>query len=292
MKKLVPPRIQIPIWRKSERKTPMSILIGIICPDGIVVASDSHITDILQGTYSSVDKISVVDFSDQQVLIAQAGAQSVTNRVVDKIREKASGIKIANENTVIKIVEDSIRETNEPLSEQQKDYVRQHGAELMVAFYIGKSPHLYVVSVLGDGILVPSEKPFATSGVGSYLASYLLDEHAEPKAGTSLAFATLIFVLKKVKDTTKFCGGDTVVKWLCPSPIRLRARCIPRAFRPSAVPRSAVRGAGSCRSCPPDDVASRLRLESGHRPDATRGRKFAAGFGQTLTGRWKPSVTS
>jgi transposase-like protein len=50
----------------------MSVLIGIICPEAIVLAADSHITETGMGTFDSVDKISVVDFwPGDEVLVAQ-----------------------------------------------------------------------------------------------------------------------------------------------------------------------------------------------------------------------------
>ena len=52
----------------------MSVLIGIICPEAIVLAADSHITETVNGTFSSVDKISGIKFwLNDQILVAQAG---------------------------------------------------------------------------------------------------------------------------------------------------------------------------------------------------------------------------
>jgi 20S proteasome alpha/beta subunit len=51
----------------------MSILIGIICPEAIVLATDSHITETRNGTFTSVNKITRVHFWLDEVLIAHAG---------------------------------------------------------------------------------------------------------------------------------------------------------------------------------------------------------------------------
>jgi 20S proteasome alpha/beta subunit len=190
----------------------MSILIGIICPDGIIVASDSQVTDPYQGTFSYTNKISTVSFNIDEILVAQAGLSSITNRIVETMQAKSKGIKITNHQIVSKIVEDSIRESKQDLDEDQKKYVEQNGAELMVAFYVNGTPYLHTVNVIGSGILEPSTKLFATAGIGSYLANYLLREFVEPKEGVELAIATSIFVIKKVNDNTKFCGGETNVK--------------------------------------------------------------------------------
>jgi len=118
----------------------MSILIGIICPEAIVLAADSHITEAYEGTFASVNKISSVKFwPNDEVLIAQAGLWPLTNRIVERIREKAKGVRIINTETVTKIVEDSIRESKSPLDEEQEKYVNENPPALMLAFYIGKT---------------------------------------------------------------------------------------------------------------------------------------------------------
>ena len=194
----------------------MSILIGIICPDVIVIASDSQITESQMGTHSYMDKISVVNFLADQVLVAHAGHQTITKRVVEIMREKAKGIKISNAQIVTEIIEESVRESKSKLDDEQKEHVRIHGASLMLAFYALGKPHLYSIDVCGAGIANREENGYATAGIGSYLANYLLAEFAEPKALFGLAISTSILVMKKVKDNTLYCGGDTIVKFLVP----------------------------------------------------------------------------
>ena len=81
-KNLVWTRGERPPLRKNVGKNSMSVLIGIICADAIVLAADSQITDLISGEFSDVDKISVVEFSpNDQVLIAQGGLWPLTNRI-------------------------------------------------------------------------------------------------------------------------------------------------------------------------------------------------------------------
>jgi 20S proteasome alpha/beta subunit len=216
-KMLVPPLGPAPKLRIIGSPISMSILIGIICPEAIVVAADSHATEKGMGTYSSVAKISVVEFwPGEEVLVAQAGLWSLTNRIIDTLRKKAVGTRITSAETVTKLLEDSIRESKMPLDKEQRDYVTKNPPALMLAFYIGKAPCLYTVEVYGHGISVSASNHFATTGIGAYLANYLLGEFAEPKAHSDVAIATSIFVIKKVKENTKFCGGDTKIRRIVP----------------------------------------------------------------------------
>jgi hypothetical protein len=86
----------------------------------------------------------------------------------------------------------------------------------MLAFYVGKKPHLYAVKPSGHGIASSAEEHYASEGIGKFLADYLLREYAAPKTHSDIAIATSIFAIKKVKDTTKYCGGNTTIKRIVP----------------------------------------------------------------------------
>jgi 20S proteasome alpha/beta subunit len=195
----------------------MSVLIGIICPEAIVLSADSQITDLTTGEFSYVDKISTVKFfPNDHVLVAQGGLWQLTNRIVEIMREKARAVKITSAQSVTQIVEDSIRAAKFPLDEKQQEYVNQCPSGLLIAFYVGKSPHLYTVDCYGSGIVCAAERHYATMGAGSaVLASYLLNEYTLPKSHSDFAIAASIFATAKVKEHQKaLCGGDTIIKRL------------------------------------------------------------------------------
>ena len=197
----------------------MSVLIGIICPEAIVLAADSQITDPHTGNFSYVDKISVVKFwPGDEVLVAQAGLWPLTNRVIQIMRKKAETIKITSEGIVAAILEDSIRDVKRPLDKEQKAYVDQHQTGFMLAFYVGKKPHIYTINFYGGGFVNVEDRHFATIGVVE-LADFLLSEYAAPKSHSDMAISSSVFTIKKVKDNNKFCGGDTIVKRIAPMPM-------------------------------------------------------------------------
>lgn len=204
-----------PLLREYVGKRAMSVLIGIICPEAIVLAADSQITDLSTGEFSYVDKVSVVKFfPNDHVLVAQGGLWQLTNRVIEIMREKARAVKITSTHSVIQIVEDSIRAAKFPLDKKQQEYVNQCQSGLLIAFYVGKTPQLYTVDCYGSGIVCAAEKHYATLGAGAaVLASYLLNEYALPKSHSDLAIAASIFAISKVKEHQKaLCGGDTIIK--------------------------------------------------------------------------------
>lgn len=219
LKNLVSTRGERPPLRKYVGKKSMSVLIGIICPEAIVLAADSQITNTRTGDFSYVDKISVVDFwPDDEVLVAQAGLWPLTNRVIQIMRKKAKGVKITSAEIVTGILEDSIREAKKPLDKDQKALVDQHQTGLMLAFYVGKKPHIYTIDIYGCGFVNAEDKHYTTIGVVD-LAEFLLREYAAPKSHSDMAIASSIFAIKKVKDNNKFCGGDTTIKRIAPLPV-------------------------------------------------------------------------
>jgi 20S proteasome alpha/beta subunit len=56
----------------------MTVIIGIICREAIVLAADSQIIDTNSGIPTFIDKISVVEFRFGEILVAQAGLWPLT----------------------------------------------------------------------------------------------------------------------------------------------------------------------------------------------------------------------
>jgi 20S proteasome alpha/beta subunit len=195
----------------------MTILTGIICPDAIVLAADSQMTEAGLGTIGFKDKISIVHFAnDEQALIASAGAPSITDYIVELVQQKARGVKITNPRTVTDIIENAIGEYKAPLDDDQKEYGKEHGGELILAFYASGKPYLYTIAVYGgSGKAATAGCHYVAAGVGKWTADYLLREFAVPGAKAQAAIGTSIYVIRKVKrHQAAYCGGDTIVKWL------------------------------------------------------------------------------
>ncbi|HXC35621.1 MAG TPA: hypothetical protein VNV43_07070, partial [Candidatus Acidoferrales bacterium] len=195
-------------------------LIGIVCPDAIVLAADSQITHSGLGSHVYFNKITTLDSRIDQLLIAQAGLPGMSNRVIEIMRDKLRAIQIGQPREIAQIAEDSVREAKKNLDREQKKYGKDYGAELMLAFYAGSRPYLYTIDVYGTGIANPSDNDYATAGIGKYVANYLLSEIAEPKEGAGIAISTCIYVIKKIKEHQKsYCGGETNIKWLWQVPV-------------------------------------------------------------------------
>jgi 20S proteasome alpha/beta subunit len=204
-------------WPKPKRKkTPVTLIIGIICKDAIVLAADSQTTKGIS-KQPGTNKISVVKFSNGKALVAESGSASLSNRAIQIFQTKAEGVKMENELSVAKIAEEAVREIRNSLTSLHpgntsptdwQDFFGQeiNYFELMVAYYFGDKPCLYKLNPLWC-IPVPTTSYFMTSGIAGDLANYILKEHTEPKMDSEFASVIAIKVVEDAIEYVEGCGS-------------------------------------------------------------------------------------
>jgi hypothetical protein len=78
---------------RTKRKSRVTIIIGIICKDAIVLASDSQTTSGGMKR-TDTDKISSIKFATKPVLVAEAGNAGTSARALEILRGLARDIPI------------------------------------------------------------------------------------------------------------------------------------------------------------------------------------------------------
>jgi 20S proteasome alpha/beta subunit len=206
--------------RKQKRKTPVTIIVGIISDGEIVLASDSQTT---YGTAkrSDVEKISVIEFSNAVALVAESGAAQLTGRAVELLQEKAKGKELSDYRMVADLAQESLREvkssvikSNEGCNFSEDKWERyfrdDNQADLMVAHYFENRPYIYTVDI-SNCIANKAKLHYEAIGCGANLGGYLLSELSYPKMDSELAAAIAVYVVESVKKHDAYCGGDTKV---------------------------------------------------------------------------------
>jgi hypothetical protein len=101
-------------FRKLNPHPKVTVAIGLISskkgrPPHMIFASDSQTT---YGAAKSLDaqKISVVNFADAQVLVAQSGLAELADAAIEIMRKRAKDVPLENEESAAKIVQESVRE--------------------------------------------------------------------------------------------------------------------------------------------------------------------------------------
>jgi 20S proteasome alpha/beta subunit len=195
----------------------VTIIVGIICDDAIVLASDSQTTT---GTVKrcDTDKIGVVAFANVNVLVAQSGYETFSGQAVDVLCGLAKDKEITNYRMVAELAEQAMRQLKDKVRFQQgdctmeelRDFVWKHelGCELMMAYYYEGRPYIFTIDMI-VGVANRVNSFYTAIGCGGSLGSYLLSEYAMSSMLSDYAATISVFVVDKVKNHDAYCGGDT-----------------------------------------------------------------------------------
>jgi 20S proteasome alpha/beta subunit len=247
-----PSRIGHPFQKLKKRKTPVTLIIGIVCKDGIVLAADSQTTKGISfgaAKSCSTDKINVIEFENGKALVAESGSASLSNSVIEAMHRKAKGVKIENELTIAKLAEDSVREIRSSITnlhptntapENWQDFFSRdiNYFELMIAYYFDQTPCLYTLNPLWC-IPIKVTSYFDTSGIASDLANYILKEHTEPKMDSEFASVIAVKVIEDAIEYVEGCGSPTkvaIIKPPMPQPDLLQVISPSQPFYPPLLP--------------------------------------------------------
>jgi len=137
---------------ESDQKTTVTLIIGIICRDGIVVASDS------QTTYggrkrNDTEKIDRVKFKNAEALIAQAGDTEWGTIVVEHVKDEAAQKEIDDRWALAYMVDGQVDALQRrymkgfdilnPKSEDFKNTFEGHKMSFMMAHYHDEKPFIF-----------------------------------------------------------------------------------------------------------------------------------------------------
>jgi 20S proteasome alpha/beta subunit len=212
-------------WPKPKRKTIVTLIVGIICKDAIVLAADSQTTRGFAKQLGT-NKINTVEFQNGKVLVAESGSASLSTAAIEIFQRKARGIKIESDSTVGDLAKESVREVVKGITEHlgtvSSDTERQtflfqevNYFELMIAYYFEGKPHLEKLNPAWC-IPVRATSYFATSGIAGDLANYILLKHTTPEMDCKLAFVIGIKVLLDAINNVEGCGHPIKVALIFP----------------------------------------------------------------------------
>jgi 20S proteasome alpha/beta subunit len=207
------------IFRRVPIKSkPVTLIIGIICKDGIVLAADSQTTKS-DAKVLGTNKITAVGTADGEFLIAESGSADLSNRAIEIINRKSDSLLLQDVEAIPRMVRESMREVTQELTStlclnpNSPDLERQEFLlaetnyyELMVAFYFCKEPHLFLLRS-GFGPPIRAKSHFLTSGIGGDLADFILKAYTEPEMDTDFASVIAVKTVQDVSENIEGCGG-------------------------------------------------------------------------------------
>src|SRR6266540_918011 len=211
--------------RKVARKRkPVTLIVGIVCPDGIVVASDSQ-TTWGSGKSWTAQKMTEMIYAYGRTLVAESGAVLTSAAVVGKLSEMANDKKLFGEHSLSELAESAVRKVRDKLrsqnfdcsSEELQQFIEANelDAELMIAQYVGIAAQIDTIK-LSIGLSHRAKSFFETVGSGSDLANYLLTDLCDPKMNSREASVIAVHTVETVKRHNPYCGGPTKLGILQP----------------------------------------------------------------------------
>jgi len=205
----------------------MTIIVGAICTEGLVLASDSQAGSLRGVHVKRLDYTKIYDFSFDGTTIAITGAGETPfiTRAIEIFEEKAKDTKFHKPRDVADLAESVVNEiakryifqrdkelgfVKSPSSPERQKLQddRALGFALMVATCVNGKPAIY--TVYPDGVSA-REEDYASLGSGSAFAEYLLPRLHSKDLTIEEATRVCVYVVEEVKKVDVHCGGPTQV---------------------------------------------------------------------------------
>jgi 20S proteasome alpha/beta subunit len=197
----------------------VTLIVGIICKDGIVVASDSQ-TTWGSGKSWNADKMAELVHPYGKAVVAGSGAVITSSNIIKHLTQLAIDRTIFDQMELPGIAANAVRAVRNELRKQQFDctseefqsFIEQEelDCELMIAHYTNTTPRLDTIS-LSIGLPNRANHFFEAVGSGSDLATYLLTDLCSPNMESTTASVIAVHVVEIVKRHDPYCGGPTKV---------------------------------------------------------------------------------
>lgn len=211
---------------RAKRERIVTIIVGIICENAIVLASDSQTTnDTLKRC--NTKKLHPIKFKDGVCLVGESGNAALGDYFIQTFAGLAATTSIESADTIPDVAQAAMRKTRDHFrnqlgftTEALQDYIHNRPdfyCRIMLASFHNATPRLHLLDILVP-LAQKTRGYFEAVGCGADLGYYLLTEHAEPKMDEEFTTAIAVHTVETVKQFNPFCGGSTQVALL---------RCLP-----------------------------------------------------------------
>jgi 20S proteasome alpha/beta subunit len=214
--------------QKKKRRSPVTIVLAIVCRNAIIMAGDSRTTKEDGTIRDDTKKIHTVHLSDRfGFLIGQSGNDDLGTQAIETISELAKQATIKDYRACAELAEKSISLLKQKIrgqfqgtSEELQRHFENHDFDLMLVHYYKEEardgkirmarPFIFTIR-FSLGIARPHHKNFVSIGCGSPIADFILDGFTVSDFDFSQAMAAAVYVVEQVKTFDPRCGGRTQI---------------------------------------------------------------------------------
>lgn len=204
------------IASRIKLKSPVTIVIGLECIDGILVVCDSRTTDPSGVVHDDAQKLNVIYFNDHNSgIIAESGNDALSSKAVEMIKTLAAGRKLDDYRSLAECAEeavanlkDQIRNQYKGSAEELQKHFESYAFELLIAHYWRGKPFIFTLDfVLGFATL--KKRKYVSIGCGWQLADFLISPLDVGQFRTGHGMWTAVYAVEQIKKFDARCGGET-----------------------------------------------------------------------------------
>lgn len=216
---------------------PMTIIVGIICKNGIVISCDSQASSMKGVPLKRTEYTKIYEIpmgSEGHALLSGAGTGAFVTRASELLTDKCKNSVCRTPREFADICEDVVTEifkryvidkskalgmTKTQIPKEingslqwQEEGIEPPGIIIITGIQCGnpKSPDWCLYTIHPNGIAEKSDK-YDAIGSGSAIAEYLLARLCSEPLTVEQAITVGIYVVEEVKKIDPFCGGATQV---------------------------------------------------------------------------------
>jgi len=193
----------------------VTLIVGIICKDGIVVASESQTTGEFGEKRCDANKIYCIELADRsRGLVATAGRVDSSSLAVEIIERLAKDSRLEHSRSFADLAEKANGEIKQKERSQGrrsslalKKHFEDHRYVLMIANYFKGNPCLFTLT--SDGLISPprvSKQSFKSVGNSYATADYILNKFDFSAMDRVEAALAAIYVVNEVIGVDSTCG--------------------------------------------------------------------------------------
>jgi hypothetical protein len=206
---VIPPKPPFP--RPNPKRLPsgetVTIGVGLLCRDGIIVGADSEESRL----YVKSQKVKLFEIPiSQDVTIAGAGAGD--SIFVDSVVQKFSDRLVVDRPDLVCVKEGVEEIARNACQDAWPLYSNGSKPELKLILGIRTLGELGLIHV--DGPLVRSLPKYGFVGYGTDLAIYQAKKFLVPVLSIGLATPIVVHIIHAIKQNVLYCGGKTSLKIL------------------------------------------------------------------------------
>lgn len=218
----------------------MTLIIGIVCKESIVVCSDSRTSNIDTGRIDDdAKKISVVALKDATALVAQAGNCDLSAEAVEIIERNAANLTLTDYRSFAEVCQTSVSELKDRIriqyrgtAEELQRHFEKYGFELMIAHYFNDQPYIFTLDFCLGQAVWKRNRRLVSVGCCSLLADFLIKPLISEEQEMMQSIVTAIYAIEEVKQADSRCGGPVqlAVALAKPAPFGEKVNLYPQEF--------------------------------------------------------------